>query len=497
MNGLDNFLMIAHDMGILVEVMSFASIVPFIVLLVFHEWDLIIAMGSTPLCFLIIGVLLAHLPNKEESYSPKLSVAMMAVALTWFVIAIIGGLPFMIGMHMSFTDSVFEAMSGWTTTGFTMMTNLDNAPRTMIFWRSYLQWMGGIGVISFGIAMISHSTLFQVKLFRSEGRTEMLMPNVIATGRRILAAYVAVTIVFIVLVKVLASVPLWDAANLVMVAISTGGFPINDAMFSYYNNIPLEALLCIVMFTGSLPIQFCFFLYQRKFLRVFKDSIFKVTLCLAFFGSLFTSYELYRLNHLPLLTALREGIFCAISGLTTTGLQNSNPHYWAAAPIVIVSVLMVIGGAIGSTAGGIKVNRLILAYEGLVWWFKRYFARPSMVIPFRHEGKNIAKNIAETELSINILIILLYFLSLFGAYILVLNFPVAPFQTHEIFFELVSALSNCGLGLGYITVASPLPVKWIFIILMWIGRVEFIPVFILFLGIIEGLKPTIIIKQRK
>lgn len=481
--------MIAHNMGILLEILGFASIVPFCVLLVFHEWDLIFAMLSAPLCFSLLGALIARAPKTDQV--PKLSVAMAAVALTWFVIAVVGALPFIIGLHMSVTDGIFEAMSGWTTTGFTMMTSLDIAPRTLIFWRSYLQWMGGIGVISFGIAMQSGSSLVHSRLFRSEGRPEMLMPNVIETGRRILITYFAVTVVFIVIVK-LAGVSLWDAANLVMVSISTGGFPINDGMFLYYNNVSLEALLAIVMIAGSLPIQFFFFIYQGKILKVLKDPIFQLILFLALAGSLLVSYELHTLNNLPFFTALREGMFCTISGLTTTGLQNSNPHYWAAIPIVIVSLLMVIGGAIGSTAGGIKVNRVILAYRGLIWWFKRYFVRGNVLVPFYYEDKYQPKDLAEPELSKNMLIILLYGVFLLAAYVLVLHFPAGPFQTHEIIFEAISALSNCGLGLGYMTAASPLPVKWIFITLMWVGRLEFIPAFILIIGAFKGFDVTVV-----
>ncbi|HUU75747.1 MAG TPA: potassium transporter TrkG, partial [Methanoregulaceae archaeon] len=127
------------------------------------EWDMIIPMGSVPVTFVILGFLISKVPSKE--HVPQLSVALVAVALTWFLSAVIGSLPFMLALQMTPTDSIFEAMSGWTDTGITMMSSIDTAPKTLIFWRSLMQWIGGIGVISLGIAMQSRSTLAQYRLW--------------------------------------------------------------------------------------------------------------------------------------------------------------------------------------------------------------------------------------------------------------------------------------------------------------------------------------------
>ncbi|OPZ43734.1 MAG: potassium transporter [Euryarchaeota archaeon ADurb.BinA087] len=482
MKRLGHLAIIAHDMGLIFEFLALITLVPFIVLILFREWEMIIPMGAVPFIFIVTGLLISRVPKK--AYTPSLSVALVAVALTWLAIAAVGAVPFVLALDLSWTDSIFEAMSGWTGTGFTMMTSLDTMPRTLIFWRSFMQWIGGIGVIAFGIAMLSRSGLTQIQLYRSEGRSEELMPSVVSTGRRMWAIYVFLTIVFTGMV-LFSGIPLWDAINLVMVSLATGGFAPHDAGMFYYNNPLLEGLLIPVMIAGALPFKLYFLIYRGKFRMFFRDSVVRLILALSLVGSLIVSLDLFLFSNLPLSEAIRVGTFCTISGYTCTGLQNSLLH-WIPLPLLVITLLMMIGGAAGSTSGGIKTNRVILGYEGLVWWFKRLFVRGSVIVPFKHEGRNIPTRISEVELSKNMLIIILYVLTIFVATIVAFHLAPTSFSVHQVVFELVSAASNVGLGLGYITAASPMSVKWLFIFVMWIGRLEIIPVFILLMGIVRG-----------
>ena len=369
MKRLGHLAIIAHDMGLIFESLALITLVPFIVLIIYQEWDMIIPMGAVPFIFITSGLVISRVPKK--SYAPSLSVALVAVALTWLAIAFIGAVPFVLALDLSWTDSIFEAMSGWTGTGYTMMTSLDTMPMTLIFWRSFMQWVGGMGVIAFGIAMLSRSGLAQSQLYRSEGRSEELMPSVVSTGRRMWAIYLFLTVVFTGMV-LFSGVPLWDAMNLVMVSLATGGFAPHDAGMFYYNNPVLEALLIPVMLAGALPFKLYFFIYRGKFRRFFRDPVVRLILALSLIGSLLVSLNLFLFNNLPFSDAIRIGTFCTISGYTCTGLQNSLLQ-WAALPLIVVTLLMMIGGAAGSTSGGIKTNRVILGYEGLVWWFKRLF----------------------------------------------------------------------------------------------------------------------------
>jgi len=141
MRRFEHLAIIAHDMGVIFEYLGVITLVPFVVLIIYREWDLIIPMGMVPLIFVVLGVIISRVPRKE--YVPQLSVALVAVALTWMAVALIGAVPFVLGLEMAYIDGVFEAMSGWTDTGITMMTSIDTAPKTLIFWRSFMQWVGG------------------------------------------------------------------------------------------------------------------------------------------------------------------------------------------------------------------------------------------------------------------------------------------------------------------------------------------------------------------
>jgi trk system potassium uptake protein TrkH len=485
MKRIEHISMIAHDMGLIFEFLGIASLLPFLVLAVFGEWDMLLPMASVPLVFMICGGLISRVSYKD--LEPSFSGTLIAVAFSWFAIALIGALPFVFGLHMTYTDSVFEAMSGWTGTGFSMIASLDTTPKTLLFWRSFTQWIGGIGIIAFGISLQRKTRVSLFRLYRAEGREEELISPVVSTSRRMWMIYLVLTFAFTGLVM-LVGIPLWDALNLVMVAIATGGFTVHSGGLAYYNNPFLEILLIPVMLAGAIPFKVFFLLYHGKVRQMFRDQTVKMLLLIALAGSLVTSWDLFIFGNLPLTTAFRQGFFTAISGLSTCGLQNSDPHHWAAIPIAVVAMMMFIGGAMGSAAGGIKVNRVMLAHEGVKWWFRRFFVSSNVLVPFRFGGKTLSKEISELAISRNLLVIVVYVLTIFVATIVTLHIYITSFHLDEIVFELVSALSNVGLTVGFITAASPLSIKWIFILLMWLGRLEIVPVIILVMGIMKGIE---------
>jgi trk system potassium uptake protein TrkH len=242
------------------------------------------------------------------------------------------------------------------------------------------------------------------------------------------------------------------------------------------------------MIAGALPFKVYFITSRERFRKLFKNPVLRLILALTLVASSIVILNLYLFNHYTLVDAARFGGFSTVSGLTSTGLQNSS-FQWVPLPIIIIMLLMLIGGSSGSTSGGIKVDRILLGYEGLIWWFKRLFVRGSVMIPFKHEGRNIPVRISELELSKNMLIILLYLLTVFIAVILALHLAPTQLEIHEVTFEVISAVGNNGMGYGYVTAASPMSVKWLFIFVMWIGRLEIIPVLILVMGLIRGFEP--------
>ncbi len=306
--------------------------------------------------------------------------------------------------------------------------------------------------------------------------------------------YLVLTFAFTGMIMI-SGIPLWDSLNLVMVAIATGGFTIHTGGLAFYNNPLLEMLLIPVMIAGAIPFKIFFFLYNGKIRDMFRDPTVKVLLLIALAGSLVTSWDLFLFGNLPIGTALRQGVFTAVSGLCTCGLQNSSPHTWVAIPIAVVGMMMFIGGAMGSAAGGIKVNRVMLAYEGIKWWFRRFFVSSHVLVPLRFGKRTLSKEISELAISRNMLVIVVYVLTIFVATIVSLHMYITSFGLEEVIFELVSALSNVGLTVGFISAASPLSIKWIFILLMWLGRLEIVPVIIIVMGFVKGIEEDITKKK--
>lgn len=481
----EHIAMIAHDMGLIFEIIGLASLLPFIVLAAFREWSLVLPMATAPLTFLALGYLISHVPYRDVE--PSFSITMIAVALAWLAIAFIGALPFVFGPGMSLTDAVFEAMSGWTGTGFTMITALDATPKTLLFWRSLMQWVGGIGIIAFGMSLHRKTRLSLFRLYRSEGREEELVSASASSGRRMWMIYLVLTLAFTGLIMLI-GIPLWDALNLVMSAISTGGFTLHAGGLAYYNNPMLEALLIPVMLAGAVPFKIFFFLYNGRVGMMAKDRTVRALLFIALIGSLITSADLYIFSSVSLTTAFREGTFTAVSGLCTCGLENATPHTWAVIPLAVVAMMMFIGGAMGSAAGGVKVNRIIMIYEGILWWFRRFFVSSRVAVPLRFGGKPVSRELSELAISKNLLVVVVYVLTIFIATILTLHLYITSFRLEEVVFELVSALSNAGLTVGFISTASPVAIKWLFTLLMWLGRLEIVPVVIVLMGIVKGIQ---------
>lgn len=484
----EHLAMIAHDMGIIFEFLGIASLVPFAVLIAFHEWNFILPMATAPLTFLVLGFLISHIPYKDVE--PSFSATLSAVAIAWLAIACIGALPFVFGLHMTYIDSVFEAMSGWTGTAFTMIPSLDVAPKTLLFWRTFMQWIGGVGIIVFGISLRRKTRASLFRMYRAEGRSDELVSATVSTSRRVWMIFLVLTLAFTGLIMLI-GIPLWDSLNLVMATIATGGFSLHSSGLAYYHNPLLEILLIPVMIVGAVPFKVFFLLYGGKVRDMFRDQTVRILLLIAFLGSMIISSDLYIFGNFSLETAFRQGTFTAVSGICTCGLQNSDIHHWASVPLAVLTMMVFIGGAMGSTAGGVKVNRLALAYEGVRWWFRRFFVSSRVIVPLRLGGKTISRESSDIAISKNLLVIVIYVLTIFFATIATLHLYITSFRMDEVVFEIVSALSNSGLTVGFISPISPVPIKLIFILLMWLGRMEIVPVLIIAMGIAKEIKDDI------
>jgi len=485
MDRIEHFSSIAPDMGSIFRYISIGAAVPLVVALIYGEWDMLLPMATVPFVLLILGTLLLRVPRRERE--PPLSAALLAVALIWLVCSFAGALPFTLGLGMPYIDSVFEAMSGWTDTGLTLVPSVDTTPYTLLFWRSLMQWMGGIGIVAFTVAMATRSGLTQFRLYRSEGRTEAFMPSVVATGMEMWKIYLVLTAAAVALI-LLSGVGLWDAVNIALTAIATGGFSVRAGGIPAYENPLLELLIIPVMIAGALPFKIFYMMYRNRQVRLFGDEQARLLFILVGLGIAVITWDLVTLTGMDLATAIRQGLFMAVAGVTSTGFQNAAPAQWASVTVLFLTMLMVVGGSSGSTAGGIKLSRVVLAARSLFWWFRRMFVSGKVLVPFKYEGRVIPKNVADLEISRNMLVIMLYFLIIFVATILAMHFHPASFDSSNVIFEIVSAMCNNGISTGFVSPDMADPAKILFILVMWIGRLEVIPVIMLVLAILKRLE---------
>jgi trk system potassium uptake protein TrkH len=471
------------DLGDIFTFIAPVTCLPLLVCIIFSEWEMFLPMAAVPAVFLVAGLFFRQLPRSGKG--SRLSMAMCSVALFWFACAVVSGIPFMLGLQMSFTDAVFEGMAGWTGTAFSMIRSVDTAPYTLLFWRSYMQWIGGIGIIAFTVALASSTGLFRSRIFRDESRDEALMPAVAAAGRSLWKIYAVLTFCAIGLI-LFTGLSLWESANLALSAISTGGFTLHAGGVLYYDSVVLQLLLIPIMIAGALPFKLYFLIMENRRLSLFGDEQVKIFFLLLLAGTAVLVYDLFLFSDTDLPVALHQGLFMAASALTTTGFQTVNLQTWAGVTILFLAMLTFIGGAAGSTAGGIKLDRIAFGVRALLWWCRRLFVSGKVLVPFRVEGRVIPRDTAELETAKNMLVIILSVIIIFVASLAVLQYHLTTFSLTEIVFQVVSAFSTCGINTGYVMPDMPVISKWIFILVMWIGRLEVIPVIILFLSLIRG-----------
>jgi trk system potassium uptake protein TrkH len=333
--------------------------------------------------------------------------------------------------------------------------------------------------------MAARSGLVQSSLFQADSRSERILPSVINTGKDIWAVYIFLTLIGIGIILI-SGIPLYDAITLSLSTISTEGFiPIEGGIQSYANPL-LEYLLIPVMLLGSTPFTLYYISYRKRKLSLTGNEQVMLLLIFLFTGAAIVIMDLTLMLGLSSGDAIRQGLFMAAAAISTTGYQNANLNLFPGVTIVLLTALVFIGGSSESTAGGIKLSRIAIGFRGMAWWFKRIFARSKALVPFTYGGERISERIAEPEISKSMLVIILSVLAAFIATMVILQFDMVPLEVSNLVFDVVSGLSCCGISAGYISPGIPVVSKWVFILVMWIGRLEIIPVIVLFMGIFRG-----------
>jgi len=463
------------ELGKVLRIFSFVCLFAAVIPVLFREFSAIKYFLITFGLGFASSYILTSQTVEEE---PRLRHAMILAALAWVVIPLYSSIPFMFIERMPFIDSMFESVSGWSGTGLTMVVREDQLSHTIQFWRSLMQWIGGVGVIVLMISILARPGTGAYTLYKSEGRTEKIHPSIVSTVKTIWKIFLAYTVAGVFLLWV-CGMPLWDAVNHAMTGIATGGFSVVDKSIGTYDSALIDLAVIPLMIAGAVSFVVHYRIFRVNYKIFFTDPQNRAFFLISLAGV--TYVTLINLEISPeILSSFRYSCFQFLSALTCTGFQTVDKiSEWSEAAKLALSIAMVIGGAAGSTVGGIKLIRLILLYKGVAWKFRKVSLSPAAIISFRLGSKSLSSEEANEEVAEAALISFLWIVFLFlGIFILLKTVPPG-YTLGDVIFEVASAQGNVGLSTGITGPEMGSLAKVTLMFNMWIGRLEIIPVLML------------------
>ncbi|WP_297461613.1 TrkH family potassium uptake protein [Thermococcus sp.] len=412
---------------------------------------------------ILLGAWLArHMGSIEDV---NLRQAMISAAFVWLFASFISVVPFMGIAGMSFIDSYFESMSAWTGTGLTMMTHLEAYPHMLLFWRAWMQWLGGIGIVLVALTVLIRPGVAAARLYRAEARSERILPNLVNTSKIIFEIYLFLTLIGIYLYY-LNGMSLFDAVVHAMTGLGTGGMSNHDLSIGFFNSPSIEAVTIFLMIMGAVNFTVHYRMFVNRHLKPFFDDI-QVRYMFVFLlpAILLIAYSLLGIGS-PVGESLREAVFHSVSAITCTGFGIADLSRYPELGKFIIAVLMVIGGGAGSTAGGIKLIRVTLMYESLKWTLQQAILPRGAVIKRKVGNYVFTEEDVQEVMSFTMTYIAIL---LVGTIYTMVRMKATLVDS---LFEVASAQGNVGLSVGLTSAAMPPDMKVLLILHMWIGRLE-------------------------
>jgi len=464
--------------GILLVTLAAGMGVPTLVDLIAGQDDWRVFAGAAGAC-LFIGVTLI-LTMRTETMRLGIRQAFLLTAMAWLVIALFGALPFALAdLNLSYTDAVFEAMSGITTTGATVISGLDHAPPGILIWRAILQWLGGIGIIVMAVSILPLLQVGGMQLFRMESseKGEKALPRIAQVTTIIGLIYAGLTLTCAISYWV-AGMQGFDAIAHAMTTVATGGFSTADASVGYFNSPAVEWIAVTFMLAGSLPFVLYIQAVRGDLLPLLRDSQVRTFLSIALACIVLLVVWKVATGREALGPAIRLVTFNLVSVMTGTGYATSDFGQWGEFAMTVFFFAMFVGGCAGSTTCGLKVFRLQVLYASTVAQVGKLLQPHGVFIP-HFNRKPIPEAVSESVLSFFFLYVLAFGALAVGLGAMGLDFLTAVSGA-------ASSIANVGPGLGDVigpagTYASlPDPAKWLLSFGMLLGRLELFTVLILF-----------------
>ncbi len=414
--------------------------------------------------------------GKREGY--------LIVALSWVTISIFSSLPYVFSNSIvSFTDAIFESVSGLTTTGASIITNIEGVPKGILFWRSLTQWLGGMGIIVFTVAIFPLLGIGGVELFVAEApgpTSDKIHPRIKETAKRLWMIYVGLT-ALLATILFISGMTFFDAINHGLTTMATGGFSTKNDSIAHFDTPLIQYTIAFFMFLAGTNYTIIYFSLTGKFKKVWKSDEYKTYLILVAVLTVLVTVVVYNVSGESIEKSFRDSVFQVISIITTTGFVSADYTGWTPGLTLLFFVFLFVGACAGSTSGGIKVIRHLVFFKNIFLEFKRLL-HPRAVIRIK-----VDQQLVRGRILTHILVFLLLYLAIFVVSSLIMTVIFSDFEQPLItaLGAVATALGNVGPaigGLGPLNNFEEVPDvgKWFLVLLMLIGRLEIFTILILF-----------------
>lgn len=472
-----NYGIIIKVLGNILEVEAILMIPSLLVSLYYNEYDINSFMISIILIG-ITGIILSKKTVYKKSIKTKEGLAI--VALGWILCSLFGSLPFIIsGSIPSWIDSFFETVSGLTTTGATLIDNVEILPKGILFWRSFTHWIGGMGILVFTVALLPTIGVGGFQIFKAESpgpTAERIVPRIKNTAKILYITYISITVLEIVFLRI-GGMSLYESTVHTFATVGTGGFSTKNSSIGAFNSTYIHIIISIFMLLSGVSFSLYYALFNRKWKDIFKNEELKLYL-----GIVLSSVTLIALNinskiYHNIGLSFRDSLFQVSSIITTTGYSTVNFDEWPTFSKSILFLLMFVGGCAGSTSGGIKNIRLLVLAKLVRREFRKIF-HPRAVVPIKNRERAIPNDVVASISSFFILYIAIFALGTILISLEGINFESAASAT-------ASMLGNVGPGFGFVgptcTYSNFSALSKLFLsLLMLLGRLELFTIMALF-----------------
>jgi len=466
---------ILYNLGVLIIFLVLSLFIPLLVSLIYKENDLLsflITMGIG----LVTGIFLIITCRVEQEL--RIKEGFTLVTLAWLIYAGLGALPFYISGYIpSYTDAFFETMSGFTTTGATILRDIEILPHGLLFWRSFTHWLGGMGIIVLTLAVFPITGMGGMKLFQTESpgpEVDKLKPRIKETAKILWEVYIFITAIEVILLF-LAGMNLFDSLCHTFGTMGTGGYSTRNASVGFYKSAWIDYIIVVFMIIAGMNFSLHYQALKGKWSVYWRSSEALFFLGAIMSGSLLIGIDLYLFHHYNLWETLQKSIFQTVSIITTTGFGTDDYELWGASSQIVLFIFMFLGGCAGSTGGAIKIIRILVLVKFGLSEIKRLI-HPQAVLPVRIDHHTVPQDVIN-----NIFSFFLLYLALFVIGVILMS--LLGLDMLSSFGSVAATMGNIGPGLGSVGPVDnyahiSITGKWILSFLMLIGRLEIYPVII-------------------